>query len=209
MWVQIPREAVTVKPDCHVREVRIPARAAAIPAALYKEPRHPVKVESVRYGQCKPLLSFVAPVLSFSLCNFRKRKERFFMSKTKKRIIAVIVLLVLIAAAALAYLHFSPKAQAGDKTLSILVIHSDCEQNMLTVQTGAETLRDALEPEGIIAGDESEYGLFVKTVDGETVDDSQQQWWCITKGGEQLMTGVDNTMIADGEQYEFTLTTGW
>ena len=47
------------------------------------------------------------------------------------------------------------------------------------------------------------------TVDGETADESIQQWWCITKGGEMLMTGVDDTMIADGEAYEFTLTTGW
>lgn len=131
------------------------------------------------------------------------------MSKTAKRIIAVIALLALIAAAVFVYVRFSPKAQAGSKTLGILIVHSDCEQKMLSVQTDAETLRDALEPEGIIAGDEGEYGLFVKTVDGETADDSRQQWWCITKGGEQLMTGVDETLIADGEQYEFTLTTGW
>lgn len=131
------------------------------------------------------------------------------MSKTAKRIIAVIALLVLIAAAAFAYLHFSPKAQEGDKCLSVLVIHGDGGQNTLIVQTDADTLRGALEPDGIIQGDESEYGMFVKTVDGETADDSLQQWWCITKGGEQLMTGVDDTVIADGEQYEFTLTTGW
>ena len=31
----------------------------------------------------------------------------------------------------------------------------------------------------------------------------------VTKGGEMLMTGVDDTMIADGESYEITLTTGW
>ena len=61
----------------------------------------------------------------------------------------------------------------------------------------------------LIAGDESEYGLFVKTVDGETADDANQEWWCFTKGGEMLMTGVDDTMIADGEQYEATLTVGW
>ena len=66
-----------------------------------------------------------------------------------------------------------------------------------------------MEPEGIIQGSESEFGLYILTVDGETADEDLQQWWCITKGGEQLMTGADDTMIADGEQYEFTLTTGW
>ena len=36
-----------------------------------------------------------------------------------------------------------------------------------------------------------------------------QEWWCFTKNGETLMTGVDDTMIADGEHYEATLTVGW
>ncbi len=51
--------------------------------------------------------------------------------------------------------------------------------------------------------------LFITTVDGETADDSQQQWWCITKGGEMLMTGAGETPVADGETYELTLTTGY
>lgn len=131
------------------------------------------------------------------------------MSKTAKKIIAVVALLVLIAAAVFLWQHFSPAAQEGDKELVVLVVHGDGTQNSLVVSTDAKTLREALEPEGIIAGDESEYGLFVKTVDGETVDESLQQWWCITKGGGELTTGVDDTVIADGEQYEFTLTTGW
>ena len=67
----------------------------------------------------------------------------------------------------------------------------------------------AMEQEGLIQGTESDFGLYVQTVDGETADESIQQWWCITKEGEMLMTGVDDTVIADGEQYEFTLTTGW
>ena len=46
-------------------------------------------------------------------------------------------------------------------------------------------------------------------VDGESADASQQQWWCFTKDGEMLMTGVDDTMIRDGEKYEITFTTGW
>lgn len=131
------------------------------------------------------------------------------MSKTTKKIIAVAALLVLIAAAVFLWQHFSPAAQDGDKELVVLVVHGDGTQNSLTVTTDAENLRGALEPQGIIAGDESEYGLFVKTVDGETADESLQQWWCVTKGGAEVTTGVDNTLIADGEQYEFTLTTGW
>ena len=131
------------------------------------------------------------------------------MSKNMKKIIAVVVLLVLIAAAVFAYMQFGPKANAGGKDISVIVVHGDGSEKKFELSTDAESLRDALEPEGIIEGDDGEYGLFVTTVDGETADDSQQQWWCFTKGGESIMTGVDDTMIADGEQYEITLTTGW
>ena len=53
------------------------------------------------------------------------------------------------------------------------------------------------------------YGLYVTKVDGEEADESQQQWWCFSKDGEDLMTGVDDTMIADGDHYDITLKTGW
>ena len=53
------------------------------------------------------------------------------------------------------------------------------------------------------------WGLYVLTVDGETADEAQQQWWCLTKDGEMSPTGVDDTVIADGEHYEFELKTGW
>ena len=70
-------------------------------------------------------------------------------------------------------------------------------------------MRGVLEGAGLIAGDASEYGLFVKTVDGYTVDDANQEWWCFTKGGEQVNTGVDTTPIADGDHFEITLTVGY
>ena len=73
----------------------------------------------------------------------------------------------------------------------------------------AEYLDQALTENEIASGSDSEYGLFITTVDGETADDSQQQWWCITKSGEMLMTGASETPVADGETYELTLTTGY
>ncbi len=103
----------------------------------------------------------------------------------------------------------APADAEAVKNLTITVVHGDGTKKEIAVSTEAENLRAALEPEGIIAGDESELGLFVKTVDGETADDSKQQWWCVTKDGVMTETGVDGVMIADGESYEFTLTTGW
>lgn len=133
------------------------------------------------------------------------------MSKKAKitSLIAVCLLIVLIVGAVLIYNAHKPAAQTGDKNIVVTVVHKDESSKEFKINTSAETLRAACEEQSLIAGDESEYGLYVKTVDGETADESVQQWWCITKGGEMLMTGVDDTMIADGEAYEFTLTTGW
>lgn len=97
----------------------------------------------------------------------------------------------------------------GSKTITLTVVHGDGTSNDITVSTDAENLRDALEAEGIIAGEDSPYGMFVQTVDGETADDGQQEWWCLTKGGEMWNYGVDDTEIADGDVYEFTLTVGY
>lgn len=131
------------------------------------------------------------------------------MSKKAKNIIAVAVLLVLVIGAVLVWQANIPEGVEGNKTIDITIVHGDETTKEITISTDEEFLRGALEQENLISGDEGEFGLFVITVDNETADDTQQQWWCFTKGGESLMTGVDDTPIADGEEYEITLTTGW
>ena len=89
------------------------------------------------------------------------------------------------------------------------VVFADGTQNSHTISTSEEYLRGALEQAALIAGEEGEYGLFVKTVDGVTANDANQEWWCFTKGGETLEAGVDSTPIADGDTFEITLTQGY
>ena len=36
--------------------------------------------------------------------------------------------------------------------------------------------------------------------------DADGYYWALSKAGEYLMTGVDDTLIADGEQYELVRT---
>ena len=66
-----------------------------------------------------------------------------------------------------------------------------------------------MEEEDLIKGSESAYGLFVTSVDGVEADSAKEQWWCFTKNGEMLSTGVDTTPIQDGDKFEITLTTGY
>ena len=132
------------------------------------------------------------------------------MSKNAKKILTVVLLLVVVAAAAALYLHFRPQPTEGAKTLAVTVVHGDESKKDFTIHTDAETLRAALEQEKLIEGTESEWGLYVLTVDGETADEAQQQWWCFNDGaGNMLETGVDSTMIQDGDSYEIVLKTGW
>lgn len=130
---------------------------------------------------------------------------------TKKYlVIGVVALLVLIAAFALLYSKLSAGASdAQTKTITVTVIHQDKSEKQLKITTDAQYLRGALEEQNLISGNESSMGLYVLTVDGETVDESKQQWWCFTKGGEAVMNGVDMQPIADGESYEITFTEGW
>lgn len=120
-----------------------------------------------------------------------------------------LVFAVLIAAMVLCTACTQAEPQAGTKTITVQIIVDGADTVTKTIQTDAEYLRGALEEEDLIAGEESQYGLFVKTVNGITVDDAKQQWWCFTKGGEDLFTGVDDTPIADGDAFEITLKTGY
>ena len=94
----------------------------------------------------------------------------------------------------------------GAKTLSVEVTAED-KTITFTIHTDAENLRGALEENGLVSGDESEFGLFLKSVNGIAADyDADGYYWALSKAGEYLMTGVDDTLIADGEQYELVRT---
>ena len=126
-----------------------------------------------------------------------------------KKLLAGVLALVLVVAALIG-VYFAPRpaTSAADKTITATVV-ANGEEEAFTIHTDEEYLRGALESIDLIAGEESEYGLFVTTVNGITADDANQEWWCFTKGGESLNTGVDSTPIADGDAFEITLTVGY
>ena len=130
--------------------------------------------------------------------------------KSNKKIwLAAAALVVAVAVLLGVYFVTRPAPQQGGKTITVQVVLLEGEPSDFTIQTDEEYLRGALESIDLIEGSESEYGLFVTTVNGVTVDDSKQQWWCFTQDGEMLMTGVDTTPIADGDHFEITLTEGY
>ena len=121
----------------------------------------------------------------------------------------LLVFAVLIAATVLCTACTQAETQAGTKTITVQIIVDGRDTVTKSITTEAEYLREALDGENLLIGEEGPYGLFVKTVNGITVDEGKQQWWCFTKGGADLFTGVDTTPIADGDVFEITLKTGY
>lgn len=131
------------------------------------------------------------------------------MKNNKKTLIAVILAAVLVLVAVAAWATLRPQSEQGSKIITVTVDHLEGEDKTFALHTDAEYLRGALDEEKLIAGTESEYGLYVLTVDGETADESQQQWWGFTVNGEFGMYGVDEQVVSDGDTFAFTLNVGW
>lgn len=130
-------------------------------------------------------------------------------SNKKATIIAVVVLVVLAAVFYSVYQLTKAPASEGDKSITVEVVLTDGSSEDFKIDTDAEYLREALEEKSLIEGTESEYGLYVLTVNGVTADDANQEWWCFTKSDESLTTGVDDTPIENGDHFEITLTVGY
>lgn len=94
----------------------------------------------------------------------------------------------------------------GSKTVKV-VVEAEDKKVTFTIATDREMLGDALLDNELIAGEESEYGLYVKEVNGMKADyDADKAYWGFFKDGEYMMTGIDLTEFADGEQYELVYT---
>ncbi len=96
----------------------------------------------------------------------------------------------------------------GAKTLTVKV-EADGQSVTFTVKSDKETVGDALIEHSLISGENGAYGLYIKVVNGIKADfDTDGAYWSFNKNGEYMMTGVDATNFADGEQYELVYTKG-
>lgn len=78
-----------------------------------------------------------------------------------------------------------------------------------TVKTNKNTVGEALIEHDLLAGDDSQYGLYIKVVNGITADyDVDQSYWAFYINGEYAMTGVDTTEINEGDVYQLVYTKG-
>ncbi len=92
----------------------------------------------------------------------------------------------------------------GNTEFTFKVVDMDGNETVFTVKTDETTVGAALLNAGLIAGDDTEYGLYVKTVNGVVADyDVDQTFWGFYIDDEFASTGVDSTNINPGSVYTF------
>lgn len=136
-----------------------------------------------------------------------------------KSILSLIVCMVLIAAMALCITACGNKNSGepidnssitatqlgeGETTFNFSVIGTDGNETKFEIKTNKTTVGEALLELGLIAGEDSAYGLYVKTVNGTTLDyNTDGKYWAFYENGNYAVSGVDTTNIVNGATYTF------
>ena len=87
------------------------------------------------------------------------------------------------------------------------VVDKDGVETKFEIHTDKTIVGDALMELGLIEGEEGDYGLYVKKVNGITADyEIDGTYWAFYIGNDYGMTGVDMTNIEAGATYAFKVS---
>ena len=137
------------------------------------------------------------------------------MKVLKNKLFASVLCMVLIVAMALSMTactnNASDDANAGqeqvqvaEKSFTFEVVDKDGNVETFDITTDKATVGEALLAEGLIAGEEGQYGLYVTEVNGIVADyNVDQTYWAFYVDGAYASSGVDTTDVVDGSTYSF------
>ncbi len=137
------------------------------------------------------------------------------MKQFKNKFIASVLCMVLIVAMALSMTactnNSADDANAGQEQTQVAkqsftfeVVDKDGNTETFSITTDKATVGEALLEEGLIAGEEGQYGLYVTEVNGIVADyNVDQTYWAFYVDGAYASSGVDTTDVADGATYSF------
>lgn len=92
----------------------------------------------------------------------------------------------------------------GSVKFTFVVVDADGNETDFEIHTDKETVGEALLEQNLIEGEDSDYGLYVKTVNGITADyDTDGTYWAFYVNGEYATAGVDSTQVNEGDTYAF------
>ena len=91
----------------------------------------------------------------------------------------------------------------GATEFLLTVTDLDGSQKQFEIHTDAANVAEALLALGLVAGDDSEYGLYIKVVDGVTADYSvDKTYWSLLVNGEYSQVGASSVPVSAGLRVE-------
>lgn len=94
----------------------------------------------------------------------------------------------------------------GNTSFNFEVIDQEGNQYKYEIFTDKTTVGDALQELNLIEGEESDYGLYVKKVNGILADyDTDGVYWAFYEEGQYASQGVDSCEITEGSTYSFKI----
>ena len=101
------------------------------------------------------------------------------------------------------------KPTEGEKSFTVTVVHADGSSKDFSYKTTELYVGTVLQAEGLIEGEEGEFGLYIKVVDGESaIYEEDGAYWAFYVNGEYATQGIDLTPIEDGAVYKLEYTIG-
>ena len=136
------------------------------------------------------------------------------MKHFKNRALSFVLCMVLIVAMALSMTACGndsntqndgqDQVQTVETKFTFVVGDGEGNETSFDITTDKATVGEALLEEGLIAGEDGQYGLYVTEVNGITADyNVDQTYWAFYVDGEYASTGVDTTEAVDGSTYMF------
>lgn len=92
----------------------------------------------------------------------------------------------------------------GKNAFVFIAVDLDGNSTHYMIKSDKETVGEALLENGLISGEDGQYGLYVKTVNGITLDyDKDGKYWAFYEENAYANQGVDSTPIKEGGVYTF------
>lgn len=135
------------------------------------------------------------------------------MNRFKNKLFASVLCMVLIVAMALSMTACTTTndpavteqpEQAVEQSFTFEVVDKDGNIETFSITTDKSTVGEALLEEGLIVGENGQYGLYVKEVNGIVADyNVDGTYWAFYVDGGYAASGVDTTDVTDGATYSF------
>lgn len=126
------------------------------------------------------------------------------LSLKKYLSLILIAAMIMITVAGCGKKEETSSGEATSKSFTLTVTDKEGTEESFNITTEKKTVGEALLDEGLIEGNDGEYGLYVTKVNGiEALYENDGTYWAFYINGEYASSGVDTTDVTDGADYGF------